>query len=229
MLLNQNKRFLSKSARERIFETAVKMFANNELSSVSAEDIALEADVNTNAVIRHFGSKELLYLNVIECIAIMLQSSLISFQTHYYRAKQSFEYTSEEEYRNFLIFWFEKFIKISVKSILEEIKINNFMHKIVFKEYISPTAGFDVLYNNFLKQWFDQFDEFIFGISTNKDIYKNRIRTHALYGQILIFTIGYTIFGTRTGSKEQNIKNETIDSISDVVLEHTRYIIDGIS
>jgi AcrR family transcriptional regulator len=225
----QSKRFLSKSARERIFETAVKMFANSELSAISIKDIAVEADVSANIVNRHFGSKELLYTSVIECIAMMLQSSLASFQTHYYRARQSFKYTIGEEYREFLIFWFEKFVKASAKSILEEIKIDNFMHRIIFREYMNPTEGFDILYNGFLKQWFDQFDEFVFGISNNKDIYKNRIRTHALYGQILIFTISYTIFSTRTGLKEQSIKNETIDDIADVVLEHTRYIIDGIS
>jgi AcrR family transcriptional regulator len=220
---------MSKSARERIFETAVKMFANNELSNVSAKDIAIEADVGINAVVRHFGSKELLYANVLECITMMLQTTLMSFQTHYYAAKRSFVYTTKEGYREFLIFWFEKFVKASVKSILEEIKINNFMHRIIFREYMNPTDGFDILYNGFLKQWFDQFDEFVFGISNNKDIYKNRIRTHALYGQILIFTIGYTIFSTRTGLKEQGIKNEMIDDIADVVLEHTRHIIDGIS
>ncbi|MDR2099964.1 MAG: CerR family C-terminal domain-containing protein, partial [Campylobacteraceae bacterium] len=152
----------------------------------------------------------------------------VSFQTHYYSAKQSFKYTADEEYREFLIFWFEKFIKTSVKSMLEEIKINNFMHKIIFKEYMSPTEGFNILYNKFLKQWFDQFDEFVFGISDDKDVYKNRIRVHALYGQILIFTIGYTTFALRIGLKE-NIKNETIDDIVEIVLEHTRYIIEGIS
>ncbi|MDR2080803.1 MAG: CerR family C-terminal domain-containing protein [Campylobacteraceae bacterium] len=228
MLSDQSKRFSSKSARERIFETAVKMFANRELSSVTIKEIASQADVSINIVNRHFGSKELLYANIMECIAVMLQSSLISFQTHYYSAKQSFKYTVEEEYREFLIFWFEKFIKVSAKAILEEIKINNFMHKIIFKEYMSPTEGFDILYNKFLKQWFDQFDEFVFGIADDKDVYKNRIRTHALYGQILIFTIGYTTFALRTGLKE-NIKNETIDDIAEVVMEHTRHIIDGIS
>ncbi|MDR1615171.1 MAG: TetR family transcriptional regulator [Campylobacteraceae bacterium] len=225
----QNKRFSSKSTRERIFETAVKMFANNEPSTVSIKDIADEANVGINAVSRHFGSKDLLYTNIVECITTMLQSSLVSFQTHYYRAKQSFKYTDDEEYREFLIFWFEKFMKASVKSILEEIKINNFMHKIIFKEYMSPTTGFNILYSGFLKQWFDQFDEFVFGISSDKDIYKNRIRTHALYGQILIFAISYTPFATRIGSKEENIKNKMIDDISEVVLEHTRYIIQGIS
>jgi AcrR family transcriptional regulator len=205
------------------------MFANNEPSNVSAKDISVEADVSINAVVRHFGSKELLYINIIECIAMMLQSSLTSFQTHYCRAKQSFQHKEGEEYKEFLIFWLEKFIKTNVKSILEEIKIDNFMHRIIFREYLNPTEGFDILYNGFLKQWFDQFDEFIFGISANKDIYKNRIRAHALYGQILIFTISYTIFCTRMDIKEQGIKNETIDDITDVVLEHTRYIINGIS
>jgi AcrR family transcriptional regulator len=220
---------MSKSARERIFETAVKIFANSELSNVSAKDIAIEAEVSINAVIRHFGSKELLYTNVLECITMMLQTTLISFQTHYYAAKRSFVYTTDKEYREFLIFWIEKFVKINVKSILEEIKINNFMHRIIFREYINPTAGFNILYNGFLKQWFDQFDEFILGISNNKDIYKNRVRAHALYGQILIFTIGHITFSTRIGLKEQSINNETIDDIVNVVLEHTRYIIDGIS
>jgi hypothetical protein len=182
-----------------------------------------------NAVNRHFGSKELLYTNVMECITMMLQSSLMSFQVHYYGAKQSFVYKKEEEYREFLTFWFEKFIVISAKSILEEIKINNFMHKIILKEYMSPTPGFDVLYNGFLKHWFDQFDEFVFGIAHDKDIYKNRIRTHALYGQIMIFTFSYTPFITRMGSKDQRIKSEVIDDIVDVVLEHTRYVIEGIS
>ncbi|MDR2100431.1 MAG: hypothetical protein LBP40_06380, partial [Campylobacteraceae bacterium] len=41
----------------------------------------------------------------------------VSFQTHYYSAKQSFKYTADEEYREFLIFWFEKFIKTSVKIV----------------------------------------------------------------------------------------------------------------
>lgn len=204
------------------------MFANRELSSITVKEIAAQADVSINIVNRHFGSKELLYANIMECIAVMLQSSLISFQTRYYSAKQSFRYTTDEEYREFLIFWFEKFIKVSAKAILEEIKINNFMHKIIFKEYMSPTEGFDILYNKFLKQWFDQFDEFVFGIADDKNVYKNRIRTHALYGQILIFTIGYTTFALRTGLKE-NIKNETIDDIAEVVMEHTRHIIDGIS
>jgi AcrR family transcriptional regulator len=228
MLSMQNKRFSSKSTRERIFETAVKMFANHELSTVSIKDIADEAEASINAVSRHFGSKDLLYTNIMECITTMMHSSLVSFQTHYYRAKQSFEYTDDEAYREFLIFWFEKFIKASIKSTLEEIKINNFMHKIIFKEYMSPTTGFNILYNGFLKQWFDQFDEFVFGISNDKDIYKNRIRTHALYGQILIFAISYTPFTERVGSKGENIKNKTIDDIAEVVLEHTRYIIQGI-
>ena len=204
---------MSKSARERIFETAVRMFANNELSNVSTKDIATEADVNVNTVIRHFGSKELLYTNVLECITTMLQATLVSFQTHYYAAKHSFTYTTDEKYREFLIFWFEKFVKINIKSIFEEIKIDNFMHRIILREYMNPTEGFDILYNGFLKQWFD----------------KNRIRTHALYGQILIFTISYTIFSIRIGLKEQDIKNEAIDNIIDIVLQHTRYIIDGIS
>ncbi|MDR0762709.1 MAG: CerR family C-terminal domain-containing protein [Campylobacteraceae bacterium] len=220
---------MSKSTRERIFETAVRIFANNELSNVSAKDIAIEADVSINAVIRHFGSKELLYTNVIECIATMLKTTLTSFQMHYHAAKRSFVYTTDEKYREFLIFWFEKFMKASVKSILEEIKIDNFMHRIIFREYMNPAEGFNILYNNFLKQWFDQFDEFVFCISSNKNIYKNRIRTHALYGQILIFTISYTIFNARMGLKEQSINNNLIDDIADVVLEHTRYVIEGIS
>ncbi|MFV0481222.1 MAG: TetR family transcriptional regulator, partial [Campylobacteraceae bacterium] len=183
---------MEKSPKDRIFETALKLFSERDLSDVSIREIAKEANVNIASINYYFSSKEELYISIIKSIKAFAEARFSEYVSDYENAKKSFTCKDKQEQREFYAFWLKKIIALVINMVFGRLKENNFVHKIVVKEHMSGGKGFDILYPDFLEKIFSLLDEMIFELSADKNMKKVKIRTHTILGQIIAFVVTYS-------------------------------------
>lgn len=135
--------FNLENTRDRLIKIAMEMFAESGYDKTSIRELAKRADANIAAINYHFGGKEGLYHAVLEYIAEYMDSWAMPLINEYHKFV-------EEQNENFdiekTIIWVGKFINTFMTSAFESYESNILLHKIIAREQLKPTLGFDKIY-----------------------------------------------------------------------------------
>lgn len=205
-----------KDTKKNILEVAVDMFANSDFDSVSTRDIAEKANVNLSAISYYFGSKEGLYIAVVEKMIDVIKESNKSLVNSILNFK--FSQSQEENVKNFLNIMGE-FVEYAI------INNNNNRDSIIWSKNNSRIAlVLDIVYNDLhlpLNNAFAQIIASITNLSVN-DI-KTVFVVNSIIGQLIEILINKDMI-----LKTLNIEvfdTKQLNILKDVVTRQTEAII----
>jgi len=213
----------SKLPKEKILQTAYRLFGERSLEDVSVRELAKEANVNISSINYYYGSKEELYLAVVNTITQMMAQKATEFMNAF-TAAQKDAVASDA----FYIYWLQHLLEMIARLIIGRLKENNYLHRIIIREQMTPSKGFELLYKQGLEPILTIIDDLVARISqqamTSPDV---RARTHTLLGQIVIFSVQQITITQRMPFLEDD-KEENMDIIIRTILENTEYILWGL-
>jgi len=136
--------FNLENTRDKLIKVAMEMFAENGYDKTSVRELAKKADVNIAAINYHFGGKEGLYQAVLEYIVSYMDSWAMPLIEEYkkFLANQNDDFNMNET-----ISWIENFINSFMYRAFESYESNILLHKIIAREQLKPTLGFDKIYD----------------------------------------------------------------------------------
>lgn len=136
--------FNLENTRDRLIKVAMEMFAENGYDKTSVRELAKKADANIAAINYHFGGKEGLYQAVLEYIVSYMDSWAMPLIEEYkkFLANQNDDFNMNET-----ISWIENFINSFMYRAFESYESNILLHKIIAREQLKPTLGFDKIYD----------------------------------------------------------------------------------
>lgn len=213
------------SAKNRLIEAAYKLFSERDPSDISVRELAKEANVNIASINYYFESKEGLYFYIVNLIADTMRAKIDSFYEGFLAKKEAFERfpNNSDKMKYFYMEAFKSIIEYGARAMLETLSKNNFMHRIMLREQMMPGPAFSLLYEKSLQPLFTIVDDIISHIDTKSSEKTIKIRSHALYGQIIIFVCTYGTITKRI--KSENYTQQCIEEIIAVVKEHTEIIL----
>lgn len=136
--------FNLENTRDRLIKVAMEMFAEFGYDKTSIRELARKADANIAAINYHFGGKDGLYQAVLEYIVDYMDSWAMplieEYNTFLNEQNGNFE-------MNKTISWIEEFIDAFLNKAFESYESNILLHKIIAREQLKPTLGFDKIYS----------------------------------------------------------------------------------
>ena len=134
-------------ARQKLIDAGLKIYSETGYEGASTRKLASTAGVNIAAIPYYFGSKEGLYLAVIDNIIEYYQTHL-GEELAEIREALANEKTTRAEYCALL----DGFIRRLVHFVLQEGSECSRISKIYMREQLDPTSGFDLLFKGFIKE-----------------------------------------------------------------------------
>lgn len=136
--------FNLENTRDRLIKIAMEMFAEHGYDKTSVRELARKADANIAAINYHFGGKEGLYQAVLEYIVDYMDSWAMPLIDEY----NTFLNEQDGKFEmNKTISWIEEFIDAFLNRAFESYESNILLHKIIAREQLKPTLGFDKIYS----------------------------------------------------------------------------------
>ncbi|ATB69931.1 putative DNA-binding transcriptional regulator [Sulfurospirillum diekertiae] len=213
----------SKLPKEKILQTAYRLFGERSLEDVSVRELAKEANVNISSINYYYGSKEELYLAVVNTITQMMAQKATEFMNAFTVAQKDTVASDA-----FYIYWLKHLLEMIARLIIGRLKENNYLHRIIIREQMTPSKGFELLYQQGLEPILTIIDDLVARISqqamNSPDV---RARTHTLLGQIVIFSVQQITITQRMPFLEET-QEENMDIIIRTILENTEYILWGL-
>jgi len=136
--------FNLENTRDRLIKNAMEMFAEQGYDKTSVRELARKADANIAAINYHFGGKEGLYQAVLEYIVDYMDSWAMPLVNAYDDFLKEQNGTFE---MNKTINWIEEFIDTFITRAFESYESNILLHKIIVREQLKPTLGFNKIYS----------------------------------------------------------------------------------
>jgi len=136
--------FNLENTRDRLIKNAMEMFAEQGYDKTSVRELARKADANIAAINYHFGGKEGLYQAVLEYIVDYMDSWAMPLVNAYDDFLKAQNGTFE---MNKTINWIEEFIDTFITRAFESYESNILLHKIIVREQLKPTLGFNKIYS----------------------------------------------------------------------------------
>lgn len=213
------------STKAKLTAAAFKLFGAKDPSDVSVRQIAGEAGVNLGMISYHFGSKEGLYLHVVETIAAELRQKVARVQQAFSQNIEAFMRSAPDAaaQRRFCAEVLKGMMEMAVRTMLETLKNDNMMFQIIAREQIAPSPAFAILYDQALEGIFHSIDDLLRRIDTTASEQTIKLRAHALYGQTVIFVVTHATVTRRLG--ETHYTDDDIEAIAAIVKEHTDHIL----
>lgn len=211
-----------KSPKQRLLEAAYELFGQRDPADVSVRELAKKANVNIASINYHFGSKEGLYMSLLENITQYMQEKTASFIEIFENKRKNIE-ENKKETQQFYIEMFIEFVEYVARTIFARLQKDNFIHTIVLREQMHPTPAFSLLYEKGMKNIFLLFDDFLSHIDTKSPPQTIKLRTHIIFGQIIIFVATYATFSKRL--ETSYFSDENIEEIITLIKQHTQVII----
>jgi AcrR family transcriptional regulator len=170
-------------ARKKLIEAGLKIYSAVGYEKASTRLLAAEAGVNIAAIPYYFGSKEGLYLAVIDSIIDYYRAGLGDSLTLIQTALSNTN-TTDEEYRTLLDHYMRQMIHFILKGSPEREQIS----RIYTREQLDPTSAFDRLYTGFVKELHETIAALIARILQNKvSSSAAKIVAQTLLGQVTVF------------------------------------------
>ncbi|CDL83101.1 transcriptional regulator CecR [Xenorhabdus szentirmaii] len=209
-------------AKQQLLEAAIEIFGKSGLEGATTRSIAQHAQQNIAAIAYYFGSKEGLYLSVVQHIADKLRSefsSLIEAIDRFF-AETPKPYPKEE----ILAFIHQGMISYN-RLIFEKSSIN--ISRIMSHEQLTPTEAYSVMHEQGLAPIYSRLNKLIANyIDADESQISTQIHTHALLGEILSFRLAREALLRQTGW--DNIGAKEYELINQVLSQHINVLLNGL-
>jgi AcrR family transcriptional regulator len=190
-------------SRKKLIVAGLRIYSQVGYKGASTRKLAAAADVNIAAIPYYFGSKEGLYLAIIDYIVDYYQKKL-SIHFAIIRKTLQDEKTRPQERYALL----DEYIRILVHSVLHESEESLHISRIYVREQLDPTSAFDRLYNGFIRDMRETLEVLVAAI-LDKDAHSAEVKLIAetLLGQVAIFKSSRVTVLHRMGWKNYGEKN----------------------
>lgn len=207
-------------ARRKLLLAALKRFGEKGYENASVREIADEAGQNVAAIAYYFGNKETLYAAVLEGIGEYLRGTFgkVAADSQEWLKEGSPDVETARE-----------IIKRMLRTLLgQQLEGSEFdkIRLVMLREQAAPSENFALLYNKTLRPLHELFARAV-GIATGEDPASAKVilRTHAIFGQVLVFTLARATLLRRLGVEK--LEQAHTAQIGEILDEHVDLICGG--
>ncbi|MBX3743614.1 MAG: transcriptional regulator CecR [Akkermansiaceae bacterium] len=208
-------------AKHRLLLAALEKIGEKGYDGASVREIAEAAGQNVAAIAYYFGNKESLYGEVIEGIIAYLNRTFGGLTQE---AKRLFEGGGMTAAQGAELL--KRMLRAFLTEHLERNEIGK-LRNVMIREQASPTAAFGRLYSGGMEPLHEFFSRTLSAASgEDPESHQAIIRAHALFGQVLGFTVARSTILRRLGVPK--LEKEHSDLIARVIDEHVDFICGGL-
>ncbi len=180
-----------KDTKEKLLETAAKMFARHGINGVSTRDLVKESGVNLCSINYYFGTKQKLYEAVMDNVYSHIQNNFIN---HLNNNRPLSDLSPKEEIK-FIIGNFFDFLCSNI--------VSDTQAELLVKEMFNPTTIYDKFYSGVFEPVHKHISQLIAGLwHLPSESEQAVLQTHLLLGEALIFRIHKEALLRRLGIKK---------------------------
>jgi TetR/AcrR family transcriptional regulator, regulator of cefoperazone and chloramphenicol sensitivity len=208
-------------AKRRLLLAALEKIGEKGYENASVREIADAAGQNVAAIAYYFGNKENLYSEVIGGIVTYLTTAFGGLAAEAKELLESGRMTGERA-ADLL----KRMLRTLLVEHIEREEIGK-LRNVMIREQASPTAAFERLYTKGMKPLHEFFTRTL-AAASGEDPGSQRaiIRAHALFGQVLGFTVARSTILRRLGVAK--LGKEHADLIAVIIEEHIDLICEGL-
>lgn len=181
-------------ARQKLLMAALKVIGDKGYESASVRDIAVEAGQNVASISYYFGGKEKLYVEVLRGIGDYLRSLMgpVFEETHVRLDAGTLDPASATEA-------LKRAIKLMLGHQLEGTEFSK-IRLVMVREQAAPSEAFGILYQESLRPLHETFCRLL-AVAIQEDAKSIEVvlRAHAVFGQVLVFTVARATILQRLG------------------------------
>jgi len=208
-------------ARRKLLLAALQKIGAKGYDNASVREIADEAGQNVAAIAYYFGTKDKLYAAVLEGIGDYLRG--VFAQVAADSRQMLAEGRVDEEIARGII-------KRMMRTLLgQQLGGGDFekIRLVMMREQAAPSENFDLLYQATLKPLHELFSRAV-GIATGEDPASTEVvfRTHAMFGQVLAFTLARATLLRRLGTTR--LEETDVAVIAQILDQHVDLICGGL-
>lgn len=209
-------------ARRKLLLAALKKFGEKGYENASVREIADEAGQNVAAIAYYFVNKESLYAGVLEGIGDYLRG--VFSQVAEDSRERLQEGVPDLELATGII---KRMMRTLLGQQLEDCEFEK-IRLVMLREQAAPSENFELLYNKTLRPLHELFARAV-GIASGEDPASDRVilRTHAMFGQVLAFTLARATVLRRLGVAR--LEQEHTTQIAEILDEHVDLICRGLT
>jgi AcrR family transcriptional regulator len=201
------------AAKTRLLEAAILLFGDRGLEGASVRDITKAAGQNVAAIKYHFGGKEQLYHAVLEAIIGEIRRRLTDVFEEIEEARRRGGMTPDQAVALLQKFFRSVYLRLLSRD--EAVAIG----KLMVREQMQPTAGFDVLYSQGIREFHEALC-FLVGTALGRNPREKEIivRTHMLMGQVYFFAMTRATILRRLGWS--SLQGRNADWVAELLAEN---------
>ena len=209
-------------ARRRLLESGLEIFGEKGLEGATVREIAKAARQNVAAIAYYFGSKEKLYHAVIEGMVREIRHRLSDVASEVERLRGQAAPPRSEAIRLLKAFLGAVYLRLLSRK--EAVQIA----RLIVREQLGPTAGFEILYREGFRHLHEALC-FLVGTALDRD-WRDRetiLRTHMLMGQVYFFAMSREAILRRLGWKSLEGRNAQL--VVELLNQHLDTLLSGLS
>ncbi len=164
-----------KNTKDKLLNTATRLFARGGIDGVSTRELTKQAGVNLCAINYYFGSKQMLYLAVIDNLIFTLRQNLLNIPSPLYNK------TPLQQIKMIILNFFDYLCSDNISDDNALLLIN---------EMISPSCAYNKLYQQVIEPLHQQVSALL-----AQELHKPKtdrqilILAHTLFGQAAMFRL----------------------------------------
>lgn len=167
-----------KDTKEKLLQTAAKMFAKHGIDGVSTRELVKKSGVNLCSINYYFGTKQKLYEAVMDNVFEHIQQNILKTINN---LKEMPDLSPKEEIKQIIGSFFDFLCSYVVSDAQAELLV---------REIFNPTPVYDKFYSGAFEPVLKHISELIAAMRhMPSDAEQVILQTHMLLGQILIFRI----------------------------------------
>ncbi len=206
--------------QERLLETAVDVFGKHGFEAATTRMIAREAGVNIAAIPYYFSGKEGLYHAAVRHIVGKIEAKAApAFQKS--AALPSPKDLTREEAIDTL-----ETLLVAIINIMVGSSEGPRAARIILREQIDPSSAYDIIFTRIMGPIIDTIAKLLTGALRNVSPRSAKLRAFAILGQVMAFRVARETAVRSLGV--EGYSPEETEEIRDMVLEHTRELIEAI-
>jgi TetR/AcrR family transcriptional regulator, regulator of cefoperazone and chloramphenicol sensitivity len=206
----------SSSTESRLIDVAIDLFGRDGMEAVGTRAVADAAGAQMSAITYHFGGKEGLYLACARHIAAEMRkrtSPLLELAL-----AACGESGGPAEARSAILAILGGFVAVMMDDDIAPTA------RFIVREQMNPTPAFAILFDEAMQPVLERMHQLLQRIAANRLTHDQvRIRTLALYGQVLAFRFARATLMQATGW--QSVGAAEISGVREVVVAHANAIL----
>lgn len=172
-------------ARQRLITAGLEIFGAYNLEGATTRQIALQAGVNQAAIAYYFGGKEGLYMAVIESVVSTIKANVLPAAISIKERDPANGFTPREALE-----LAQGMIRAFLGTLVR-FPMASSWSRIVMREQMQPTKGFDYIYENVIQHIHQAFARLLADATgSHSEDPQMILRAHSLVGQFIIFLAG---------------------------------------